>query len=160
MIINSLINQFSMAYHLFTIRQVDATISHIVTLLFSFNLSISDKVPLNKVSVCLKGTNCRRMMFPEVRPIALLMVHVEKWFRKVQETNCLSLKFPSPSQGSNNQLFTVACLPCNNQNRPVGKKWKREVWGCCLLLHTAHIIQMTTHPETVFFNFVFSLRLS
>lgn len=63
---------------------------------------------------------------PEVRKtqsIARLRVHVERLIRRVKEHKIFSTVIPLSITGSINQLYTVACLLVNYQNRPLVKAW-------------------------------------
>lgn len=63
---------------------------------------------------------------PEVtktQSIARLRVHVERLIRRVKEHKIFSTEIPLSLTGSINQLYTVACLLVNYQNKPLVKSW-------------------------------------
>nr|XP_055049623.1 uncharacterized protein LOC129435205 [Misgurnus anguillicaudatus] len=56
--------------------------------------------------------------------IARLRVHIERLIRRVKENKLFDTTIPLSIAGSINQIFTVACLLSNYQNRPLVKKWR------------------------------------
>lgn len=63
---------------------------------------------------------------PEVRKIqstARLRVHLERLIHRVKEHKIFSTVIHFSITGSINQLYTVACLLANYQNRPLVKFW-------------------------------------
>uniref|UniRef100_A0A4W5KWQ8 DDE Tnp4 domain-containing protein n=1 Tax=Hucho hucho TaxID=62062 RepID=A0A4W5KWQ8_9TELE len=63
----------------------------------------------------------------ETQSIARLRVHVERMIRRVKEHKLFDTVVPLTISGSINQLFAVACLLVNYQNRPLVSAWAKPV---------------------------------
>ncbi|KAK7158577.1 hypothetical protein R3I94_005032 [Phoxinus phoxinus] len=55
--------------------------------------------------------------------IARLRIHVERTIRRIKENKLFDTIIPLSICGSINQLFAVACLLTNYQNKPLVKAW-------------------------------------
>lgn len=59
--------------------------------------------------------------------IARLRIHVERRIWCIKENKLFDTVIPLSITGSVNQLFAVACLLSNYQNKPLVKAWAKEV---------------------------------
>ncbi len=59
--------------------------------------------------------------------IAHLRIHLERRIRRIKENKLFDTVIPLSIIGSVNQLFAVACLLSNYQNKPLVKAWAKEV---------------------------------
>lgn len=59
--------------------------------------------------------------------IARLRVHVERINRRIKENKLFDTVVPLTIAGSINQLFAVACLLVNYQNKALVKSWAKEL---------------------------------
>ena len=57
--------------------------------------------------------------------IARLRIHVERTIRRIKENKLFDTIIPLTICGSINQLFAVACLLTNYQNKPLVKAWAK-----------------------------------
>ncbi|XP_036446040.1 uncharacterized protein LOC118821494 [Colossoma macropomum] len=62
--------------------------------------------------------------------IAQLRIHVERTIRRIKENKLFDTIIPLTIAGSINQLFAVACLLANYQNKPLVKAWAKELTMC------------------------------
>ncbi|XP_049437202.1 uncharacterized protein LOC125891759 [Epinephelus fuscoguttatus] len=62
--------------------------------------------------------------------IARLRIHVERTIRRIKENKLFDTIIPLTIAGSINQLFVVACLLTNYQNKPLIKAWAKELTMC------------------------------
>lgn len=66
----------------------------------------------------------------ETQEIAWLRVHVERAIRRIKENKLFETVIPLTISGSINQLFAVACLLANYQNKPLVKAWAKDLVQC------------------------------
>ncbi|ROL41648.1 THAP domain-containing protein 2 [Anabarilius grahami] len=59
--------------------------------------------------------------------IARLRIHVERIIQRIKEIKLFDTIIPLTISGSINQLFEVACLLTNYQNKPLVKAWAKEL---------------------------------
>ncbi|XP_074546804.1 uncharacterized protein LOC141805586 [Halichoeres trimaculatus] len=89
------------------------------------SFSVEDCVPCKVYKpTCLRQK--AQLSEPEVRKtqsIAKLRVHVEGLIRRVKERKLFSTVVPVSLTGSINQLYAVACLLVNYENRPLVNDW-------------------------------------
>lgn len=61
---------------------------------------------------------------------AQLRIHVEKIIQRIKGIKLFDTIIPLSISGSINQLFAVACLLTNYQNKPLVKAWAKELTLC------------------------------